>query len=217
LHELIIEANGKRERKMKKILAIGAHPDDIELGCGGTLCQLASSGAEIVAVFLTKGEKSGQPKERCVESKSALKLLGVDEVYFGEFPDTEVPSSHKVIDFLEQYENKFKPDIIFTHSANEIHQDHRTVGWLSQSAFRNTSKLVAYESPRVTSNFTPTYFVDITNCINSKWEALKCHSSQKSKRYVTYESVINLASFRGNQVGVVAAEAFEVIKYVERF
>jgi LmbE family N-acetylglucosaminyl deacetylase len=202
---------------MKKVLAIGAHPDDIELGCGGTLCQLTSQGNKVTAIYLTKGEKSGDSEIRKRESINALKILGVKEVYFGDFPDTDIPTSHDVIDFLEKFESQYQPDIIFTHSINEIHQDHRTIGWLSQSAFRTTDRLVAYESPRVTSFFTPTYFVDVSKCINQKWEALKCHLSQQKKRYVTYESVINLASFRGGQVWVSAAEAFEVIRYVEKF
>jgi LmbE family N-acetylglucosaminyl deacetylase len=202
---------------MNTILAVGAHPDDIELGCGGALCANRKVGNRIIAVFLTKGGKSGNEYSRMCESKDALKVLGVDEVYFGDFPDTAIPNSFEAIEFLEGYEVKFKPDVIYTHSVNEIHQDHRTIGWLSYSAFRNSLRVLSYESPRVTPSFQPTYFVDISNCINNKWEALKCHTSQQNKRYVTYESIINLASFRGNQVGVKAAEAFEVIKYVEKF
>jgi len=202
---------------MKTILAVGAHPDDIELGCGGALCANYTMGNRIIAVFLTKGEKSGKEDIRMHETRDALNVLGVNEVYFGDFPDTAIPNSHEVIEYLESYEVKYKPDIVYTHSVNEIHQDHRTVGWLSYSAFRNSLKVLSYESPRVTPSFHPTYFVDISNCINKKWEALKCHTSQQNKRYVTYESIINLSSFRGNQVGVKAAEAFEIIKYVEKF
>jgi LmbE family N-acetylglucosaminyl deacetylase len=198
------------------VLTVGAHPDDIELGCGGAICEFTSKGNKVVAVFLTKGEKSGKGDIRKSESINSLHVLGVDEVFFGDFSDTKIPDSFEVIDYLEQFERKYKPDIVFTHSTHEIHQDHRIVGWLSQSAFRNANKLLAYESPRVTSSFTPTYYIDISSCIDTKWKALQCHMSQKNKRYVTYESIIHLASFRGNQVGVVDAEAFEVLKYVEK-
>jgi len=74
---------------------------------------------------------------------------------------------------------------------------------------------LAFETPRVTSAFSPNYFVDISNCIDSKWEALKRHASQGSKRYLAYESMVNLASFRGSQVGLRDAEAFEVVRFVE--
>jgi LmbE family N-acetylglucosaminyl deacetylase len=198
------------------ILAVGAHPDDIELGCGGTLCKAAETGSRIVAVFLTKGELSGDPEIRMRESREALKVLGSKDVFFGPFVDTEIPGSRKSIDFLEQFQDKYKPDVVLTHTVNDVHQDHRQVGWVSITAFRNTPKLLAYETPRVTSHFAPTFFMDVTSCVDSKWKALQCHSSQKQKRYLAYESMVNLASFRGSQANLVAAEAYEVVKYIER-
>lgn len=198
------------------ILAVGAHPDDIELGCGGTISMASKLGKKVIAVFLSKGEQSGNPEVRPKESIEALSILGVKEVYFGDFPDTEIPCSRQAIDFLEAFYVANKPETILTHTINDIHQDHRQVGWLSISAFRNAQRLLAYETPRVTPAFAPTYFVDITNCVNDKWTALKCHFSQKTKRYITYESMVNLASFRGSQVNLPAAEAFEVVRYVER-
>jgi LmbE family N-acetylglucosaminyl deacetylase len=202
--------------KSNTILAVGAHPDDIELGCGGTLRAASILGKRVVAVFMSKGERSGSPEIRPKESLSALSLLGVKEVHFGDFPDTEIQCTRKAIDFLESFFVAYKPETILTHTVNDIHQDHRQVGWISMSAFRNAPKLLAFETPRVTANFSPTYFIDITNCVSDKWSALKCHISQKTKRYITYESMVNLASFRGSQVSLPAAEAFEVVRYVER-
>ncbi len=202
--------------KTEVILAIGAHPDDIELGCGGTISAAVKAGKKVIAVYLSKGEQSGNPEVRPKESIDALALLGVKEVYFGDFPDTEILCSKQTIDFLEAFYAANKPDTILTHTVNDIHQDHRQVGWASMSAFRNAPKLLAFETPRVTSAFSPTYFVDITNCVNDKWSALKCHFSQKTKRYITYESMVNLASFRGSQVSLPAAEAFEVVRFVEK-
>lgn len=198
----------------KTILAVGAHPDDIELGCAGTLSAANESGRDVVVVFLSKGEKSGDPELRSNESRAALSELGIRNVYFGNFPDTEI-SGHKVIEFLEGFVDKFKPEVVLTHSINDSHQDHREVGYLSFSAFRNIHKLLAYESPRVTSAFSPLYFTDITGFLKRKWEALKCHKSQREKRYLAYESMIRLASFRGSQVNLIAAEAFEVLRFVE--
>jgi LmbE family N-acetylglucosaminyl deacetylase len=198
------------------IVAVGAHPDDVELGCGGTLCAAAAAGRKIAVVYLTKGEKSGNPEARMEESRKALGVLGVHKVYFGDFSDTEIPGSHKAIEFLEKIFEDHKAETVLTHSTHDSHQDHRQVGWLSLSAFRNASRLLAYETPRVTGDFSPTYFVDISKYVHSKWESLTCHCTQKSKRYIQYESMVNLASFRGSQVGLNAAEAFEVIRYVER-
>ena len=199
-----------------KAIAVGAHPDDIELGCGGSVCRLLKKGGTVTAVFLTKGERSGHAEIRTKESRDALGVLGVKEAYFGDFPDTEIPNSHKVIGFLEQFCAKGDVDVVLTHGVNDSHQDHRQVGWFSLSAFRNVPKILAYETPRVTPAFSPSYFVDVSDCMETKWRALQCHSSQRSERYLTYESMLKLASFRGSQVGVSAAEAFEVVRYLAK-
>jgi LmbE family N-acetylglucosaminyl deacetylase len=200
----------------KIILAVGAHPDDIELGCGGTLYKSVNLGSRVIALYMSKGGKTSDTNVRMKESTEALKILGVKEVYFENFPDTEIPHSFEAINCLEQYASKFKPDMVLTHSVNDMHQDHRTVGWLAMAAFRNVPKILAFEAPRVRpAAFLPTYFVNITGCVNKKAQALHCHVSQKGKRYLAYDSTVNLASFRGSQVGVEVAEAFEIVKYVE--
>ncbi len=202
--------------KSNVILAVGAHPDDIELGCGGTLSAASTDGKRIIAVFLTKGEKSGDPEMRMQESKAALSILGVRDVVFGDFTDTEIPSSHKGVEFLENLFELYKPETVLTHTLHDTHQDHRQVAWLSLSAFRNAPRLLAYETPRATGSFAPAYFIDISGSVRIKWDALKCHFSQKEKRYLAYESMVNLASFRGNQANLSAAEAYEVLRYVEK-
>jgi len=200
----------------KVVLAVGAHPDDIELGSGGTIYKAVQAGASVIALYLTRGGKITDTNVRMRESTEAMNVLGVKEIYFENFPDTEIPDSFEAINCLEQYALKYQPDIVLTHSINDTHQDHRRVAWLAMSSFRNIPKVLAFETPRVRSAaFLPTYFVNITGCVDKKWEALRCHVSQNEKRYLAYESTVNLASFRGSQVGVAAAEAFEIVKYVE--
>jgi LmbE family N-acetylglucosaminyl deacetylase len=200
----------------KVVLAVGAHPDDIELGCGGTLYKAVQAEAQVIALYMTRGGKTTDTNVRMRESTEAMNVLGVKEIHFENFPDTEIPDSFEAVNCLEQYAIKYQPDIVLTHSINDTHQDHRTIGWLAMSSFRNIPKILAFETPRVRpAAFLPTYFVNITGCVDKKWEALRCHVSQKEKRYLAYESTVNLASFRGSQVGVEAAEAFEIVKYVE--
>ena len=200
----------------KIVLAVGAHPDDIELGCGGTLYKAVQAGARVIALYMTRGGKTTDTDVRMRESTEAMHVLGVEEIHFENFPDTEIPDSFETVNCLEQYAIKYQPDIVLTHSVNDIHQDHRRIGWLAMASFRNIPKILAFETPRVRpAAFLPTYFVNITGCVDKKWEALRCHVSQKEKRYLAYESTVNLASFRGSQVGVEAAEAFEVVKYLE--
>jgi LmbE family N-acetylglucosaminyl deacetylase len=200
----------------KTILAVGAHPDDIELGCGATIYKAVQAGSNVIALYMTRGGKTTDTNVRMSESKQAMNILGVTDIYFENFKDTEIPDSYETISCLEQYAMKFQPDIVLTHSVNDMHQDHRRVAWLAMAAFRNVAKILSYETPRVRpAAFMPTYFVNITGCIDKKGEALKCHLSQKEKRYIAYESTVNLSYFRGSQVGVQSAEAFEIIKYLE--
>ena len=200
----------------KVVLAVGAHPDDIELGSGGTIYKAVQAGARVIALYMTRGGKTTDTNVRMRESTEAMHVLGVKEIYFENFPDTEIPDSFETINCLEHYAINYQPDIVLTHSVNDTHQDHRRVGWLAMSSFRNIPKILAFETPRVRpAAFLPTYFVNITGCVDKKWEALRCHVSQNEKRYLAYESTVNLASFRGSQVGVAAAEAFEVVKYLE--
>jgi LmbE family N-acetylglucosaminyl deacetylase len=200
----------------KVVLAVGAHPDDIELGSGGTIYKAVQAGARVIALYMTRGGKITDTNVRMRESTEAMNVLGVKEIYFENFPDTEIPDSFEAINCLEQYALKYQPDIVLTHSINDTHQDHRRVAWLAMSSFRNIRKVLAFETPRVRpAAFLPTYFVNITGCVDKKWEALRCHVSQNEKRYLAYESTVNLASFRGSQVGIAAAEAFEIVKYVE--
>ena len=111
--------------KSNTILAVGAHPDDIELGCGGTLSSAVKSGKKVIAVFLTKGGMSGDPEVRQKESTDALAYLGVKEVHFGDFKDADIGCSHRLIDFLETFSRENKLETVLTHTVNDIHQDHR--------------------------------------------------------------------------------------------
>ena len=200
----------------KILLAVGAHPDDIELGAGGTVYKAVQAGAQVIALYMTRGGKLSDINVRMRESTEAMHILGVNEIFFENFPDTEIPDSFEAVNCLEQYAIKYKPDVVLTHSVNDTHQDHRRVAWLAMSSFRNVAKILAFETPRVRpAAFLPNYFVNITGCVAKKGEALRCHVSQQEKRYLAYESTVNLASFRGSQVGVEAAEAFEIVKYLE--
>jgi len=200
------------------VLAVGAHPDDVEIGCGGSISCHAKRGHRVLVIYVTKGDKSvkADGDVRVAESREACKILGVKDVILGDFEDTNIPNNHSCIDFLERALEKCKPDIVYTHSINELHQDHRSVGYLSLAAFRNIPKILAYESPRVSPAFSPSYFVDISRCLDLKWKALRAHRSQSRKYYMAYKSAINLATFRGRQVGVDAAEGFEVVRYLQR-
>lgn len=197
------------------ILFIGPHPDDIELGCGGTIHRCVQESCRVVCVYLTKGERGGDPQARTREALNACECLGVSDenVHFGGFMDTRIMDSYDTISYLEQFvdENVLAACI---PSEQETHQDHRNTSRAAITAFRGIPTLLAYQLPSTRPQFVPNAFVDITGHLRVKWKALRCHRSQraKGKTIVEYRSMMRLASTHGISNGVRFAEAFEVIR-----
>ena len=219
-------ASTKRRRGGRPaVLFVGAHPDDIELGCAGTIRVFVEKGYRVKCVYVTKGGYAGSPFQRESESRGALDLLGVkqEDIVFGDFADTRIPATVDTIKFLQdqyiaQSQGKDTVDrsvyAAFVHSTHDVHQDHRAVAECSLTAFRHVPRIFAYEAPSSIGAFNPTAFVDITSHRQIKHDALMLHKSQVAleRSYLEYEAMTNLARFRGRQGGVEFAEAFEVWK-----
>jgi len=211
-----------------KILAVGAHPDDVELGCGATLALFKKKGHRVYILVLTRGEASGDPKVREKECRLAAKTIGVDNIFFGNLRDTKITDGVETIMEIENIVDLVKADVVFAHSSKDGHQDHRNAGLAALSAARNVKKVLLYESPAALKEFCPQVFVDITSTFYIKMEALKAFGSQASKVYFKGQhytdedrkfpyvsnAVEGLARFRGFQGGVTLAEAFEVGKFL---
>lgn len=214
---------------MKTVIFVGSHPDDIELGCGGTVAKYAQRPEEfeVFCIYLTKGQRCGDPAVRTQESIDACGILGVApaHVFFGRFVDTRVPESIDVIEYLEDfYVAKENAQAVirrpvyaaFIHTYADLHQDHRAAAQCCRTAFRHAPRIFAYESPSSTGEFHPTTYVDITAYKDTKWEALCKHDTQISleRPYMEYEAMVSLSRYRGMQAKVHAAEAFETVKNV---
>lgn len=207
-------------RSGANVLFIGAHPDDIELGCGGTLIKHIQSGDNVYAMIFTNGEKGMAETakiDRQQESLKALTLAGANplNIYFLQFPDTELwQVRQEVMNNITKFCETFKIQLIYTHSNKAQHQDHVTVFEETMRAARKAWGIMAYESHGATNpSFSPNLFVDITDVIPEKIAMLNCHQSQIAKNSLKIESVIALAQFRSSQSEEFHyAEAFEIIK-----
>lgn len=211
-----------------RILAIGAHPDDVELGCGATLCLFKKNGHEVYILVLTKGEASGSPVVREKECAESARTIGVDRLFYGNLQDTKITDGFETIMEIERFVNDIDPDFVFAHSPKDAHQDHRNAGMASLSATRNSKKVLLYESPAALREFCPQLFVDVSSVFGVKLKALEAFGSQVSKVYFkgnnhdhegrkfpyVSNAVEGLARFRGFQAGVELAEAFEVGKFL---
>ncbi|MBI3454382.1 MAG: PIG-L family deacetylase [Candidatus Rokubacteria bacterium] len=193
------------------ILAVGAHPDDIEFGCGGTLIKYALKGHDVHLLVLTDGGRGGDAAERRREQDAAAKVLGAQQVVWGGYRDTEVPLDRSLIQKVESVLHLISPTLILTPFGDDTHQDHRHLSASVVTASRYTRNVLFYEGP-TTANFTPSVFVDINAVLERKLEALRAHASQVTKTGVERLDILDLARaaahFRGIQGRVRNAEGF---------
>ena len=194
------------------ILAIGAHPDDIEVGCGGTLAKYARSGHEIYLLIMTEGGMGGEADVRKKEQDRSAKLLKPREMIWGGYNDTLLtPHMNRMVHDIETVLKKIVPDFIFVHYEDDTHQDHRALAKATVSATRYIRNVIFYEGP-TTQNFAPTLFVDIRETIDEKFAMLLAHRSQVRKTNIEGLSITDVvrstAVFRGIQGRVPYAEAF---------
>ncbi|MCP2604855.1 PIG-L family deacetylase, partial [Candidatus Aminicenantes bacterium AH-873-B07] len=209
------------KQKRNIILTIGAHPDDIELGCGGTLAKLKDQGSKVYGIIFSSGEKGiKDPKgkeKRKKEAYRVAKYLNFDHLWIYEFKDTELQKNiSQMVKKIENRIRELKPDIVFTHSPQDIHQDHQAVFEATKIASRENVSLLCYEDVRTSQEFIPNFFVDIEEYIDDKLKLIKFYKSQRKKQYMDLECIKGRAAHRGLQAGVKYAEAFYVYKIVEK-
>ncbi len=193
------------------VLAIGAHPDDIEIGCFATLAKHKLDGDNIFGVIVTKGEIGGDTEIRRKEAQEAADVIDM-QLIFGHFPDGDVRENSELITFLDNLVKKHKIDVIYTHSLNDRHQDHRAVCRASLSVSRNVQEVYCFEAVSLISSFTPQVFVDVTETFGYKISALRKFDSQVERTFV--EGLEGIARYRAAQTRLPGrlCEAFEAYK-----
>ncbi|MDE1162232.1 MAG: PIG-L family deacetylase [Acidobacteriaceae bacterium] len=165
----------------KFILAIGAHPDDVEIGCGGALARHAAQGEAIMILTLTRGAIGGDIERRSQESHRVAELLGA-QLVFGELNDGQISEGVETITLIEDAIKAFHPTHIYTHTCHDTHQDHRATHHAAMVAARHVKNFYCYQSPSSTVDFRPNYFVDISAFMESKLELIAAYESQTSRR-----------------------------------
>ncbi|MES2201531.1 MAG: PIG-L deacetylase family protein [candidate division FCPU426 bacterium] len=202
-------------KKKLSILAIGAHPDDIEIGCAGTLIKLARAGHAVHLAIMTEGSVGGPGAIRRKEQERAARLFKARSISWLGYQDTRVPVDREAIDKLDKVLNLVKPDVVFANHAEDTHQDHRNTSAVVLSATRNLPNVLFFEVP-TSVGFQPDVFVDISGELKAKYAALRLHRSQLDKVNVAAHNILecarSMASFRGFQGRVKAAEGFKALR-----
>ncbi len=202
---------------MKKvnILAIGAHPDDIEFGCGGALIKYTQKGHRLFLLVMTGGGLGGSSNVRRQEQADSGNILGTEKIFWGDYEDSHLIVDAGLIGKIEAVIAEVKPDFIFCNFPDDTHQDHRHLAQAIMSATRYIRNVLFYEGP-TTQNFNPQVFVDISDTLDKKVEALQAHHSQVMKTNIEDLSIVEVArssaNFRGIQGRVKYAEAFQPLR-----
>ena len=190
------------------VLAIGAHPDDIELGCGGALLAHRRAGEAVWLLIMSSGTEGGPPAIRRHEQCVAARRLQA-EVLWGGFRDGEIPNGKPAIQVVDDALALSGARIVYTHAHGDSHQDHRHVAQATLSAARNLTTILGYETPS-TTRFAPNTFVSLVGLLEAKLELIGAHSSQIERASrVDLDVVAAQARVRGHQGRLAFAEAFE--------
>lgn len=213
LERLLLQARRSAPgRSGRRVLAIGAHPDDVEIGCGGRLAQHVLEGDEVTILTLTGGAAGGEVGDRQRESRAAASLLNA-ELFEGGLPDTALSSGAETISVIERIIRQVQPDVVYTHSSHDTHQDHRAAHEASMVAARRVGSVLCYQAPSATTGFTPAHFVDVESTLSAKLAAIRCYASQVRKcDYLDEELLTATARYWARFTNVRYAEAFEVVR-----
>ena len=200
---------------MVNVMAIGGHPDDVETGCFGVLLRHIEAGDNVTVLVTTKGGYSNRPWETITEEyENAEKVLGIKYVVLNH-PIAEYGFNRATVHELDCILAKKNIDTVYCTWYGDCHQDHQHVfkNALSASRKHAVNNLYCYElgeyGTRTNLAFKPQLFVDISNQIHKKLEAIKCYTSYFTAEKA--EKVKLLSRLRGDSIGVTHAEAFEII------
>lgn len=210
-------AEGGRQRReaarpREYVLAVGAHPDDVEIGVGGILASHRANGDQVVILTLSRGAKGGSPDDRQHESLRSAELLGA-RLFLEDLVDTEITNTGPTVQIIERVVREINPSIVYTHSIHDRHQDHRATHEATVVATRAVGTVACFQSPSSTVDFRPTRFVSIDGFTEKKLELLACFQSQADIRsYLEPDFVLATARYWSRYGGGKNVEPLEILR-----
>ena len=213
-----------------KIIAIGAHLDDLELACGGTLAKAVKKRHDVRMVVMSKSDYThysgnyGREAQAAIsEGEMAAKILGVKELEVYDFPTKDIPNNSQVVEVLNKEFDNYQPDLIITHWQFDTHKSHMNTALTTIAAGRYYNSIIMFEpfppAGRSYAAFRPQLYIDITDTIELKMKALAAHKSELNKYGPEWiETIKARAMLRGfeliskNPKQSKFAEVFEVVR-----
>jgi LmbE family N-acetylglucosaminyl deacetylase len=206
-------------RGPSRVLAIGSHADDIELGCGGTVLALTETHPEVEVTWLVLGAEGKRADEARASAAAFLERAAVKTVMVEGFRDGFFPYLGPIVkDRFEELKNEVSPEVIFTHAGNDLHQDHRLVAELTWNTFRD-HLILEYEIPKYDADLTtPNVYVPLSaELVKRKIDLLLEHfPSQRERHWFTDDLFRGLMRLRGMEANSPTglAEGFRCRKLV---
>jgi LmbE family N-acetylglucosaminyl deacetylase len=204
---------GDSKKPLRRILCLGAHCDDIEIGCGGTILRLIQENRELELYWVVLSSNAARKREARQAARMFLRNAKRSQVVIRAFRDSFFPYEGKAIkEFFASVRKQFEPDLIFTHARNDLHQDHRVVCELTWNTFRDHA-ILEYEIPKYDGDLgTPNFFVGLDEalCEAKIQHILACFRSQSGKHWFsedTFRAVLRIRGVESNAGGRYA-EAF---------
>jgi N-acetylglucosamine malate deacetylase 1 len=203
----------------KKVFFIGAHPDDIEIGCGALISNILNS-AEAFCFTLSDNQKNPLLSNVAKEHNASMEILGIDKDHrFLESFETRrfVHFRQEILEYLYKMNKKYQPDMVFVHSKADLHQDHGTITQESLRAFRGTS-LFGYDVIRSSNGFFPTLLIEVSEIdVQNKIKALTAYKTYIDKYYFSPELTRAILLRNGAIAEKKYAEGFDIFRMIGSF
>ncbi len=203
----------------KKVLFLGAHPDDIEIGCGALIHSIVNQ-TEILCVTLSDNQQNPDLKNVKSEHLKSMKVLGVPEkqIIFGSFTTRVFPTARQeILEYFLKLRKDFQPDLIFTHSKQDVHQDHNTMTDEALRAFRGITVL-GFDVVRSSYGFFPNFLAEVSEeDVNKKVEALGKYETYRDRYYFNSELTRSIMVRHGALAECAFAEGFDILRIVGKF
>ena len=203
----------------KRVLFVGAHPDDIELGCGALLHQIAQK-SEVLCVTLSDNQKNPLLKNLVNEHYASMDTLGVprERVILESFTTRTFPDARQeILEYLLRLRRDFQPDIVFTHTQQDIHQDHNAVTGEALRAYRGITVL-GFDVVRSSHGFFPNFFVAVSEeDVQKKLAALGQYKTYQDKYYFQQELLRATMVRHGALAEHTYAEGFDILRVVSNY
>ena len=203
----------------KNVLFLGAHPDDIELGCGALLHRIVKQ-TDVLCVTLSDNQKNPDLQNVVGEHYESMAVLGVakEKIILGPFT-TRVfhDARQEILEYFLSFRKDFKPDLIFVHSRQDMHQDHNTMTDEALRAFRGITVL-GFDVVRSSYDFFPHFLVEVTEeDVNKKIEALSKYETYRDRYYFNSELTHSIMVRHGALAERPFAEGFDILRIVGKF